>query len=249
MSSMLPRQFLFVREIGDTDSPYWTAASLDGVQLHLEPNESLLHICYCKVSQLTEKAVQTTPSPSQVLPKMWELPDVTTVVVTDRRIAFLTTGFDKGGGWTGFGLAGLAVAATANAVSKSRAAKRSAGKVAIGQIRHEWLTSIGVRYRKPVFGRDMYIHLAAATNAGTAVVELYKPQVIDEKLAHWLVSTVAINRAALLSPVSDDLTTLEAYQDSGKGSIQGANPGDLRWPLPGNPGELIAGVIAQQEAR
>ena len=245
---MLPRQIVGIREIGDTEQPYWTAASLDGVQLHLEPGESLLHVCYCTVSQISEKGTRITPGPSQTLPTAWEFPEVATVVITDRRIAFLTTQFDKGGGWVGIGVAGLAVAVTANAVSRSRAAKRSAGKIAIGHVRHEWLTSIAVRYRKPVFGLDTYVHLAAATTAGAAVIELYKPKVIDEKLARWLVSTVATSRQALLPPDSSDLAVLQSYADSGKGAVQGANPGDLRWPLPGNPDDLIANVIARQGA-
>lgn len=245
---MLPQQIVCIRQIGDTEAPYWAAASLDGVQLHLEPGESLLHVCYCNVSRISDKGTSIKPSPAQTLPKAWELPEAATVVITDRRIAFLTTQFDKGGGWTGFGVAGLAVAATANAVSKSRAAKRSAGKVAIGQVRYEWLTAIAVRYRKPVFGLDTYIHLAAATTTGTAVIELYKPKVIDEKLARWMVSTAASNRIALLPPDSSDLALLQTYADSGKGAVQGANPGDLRWPLPGNTAELIANVIARQDA-
>lgn len=36
---MLPQQTLVVRDIGDTQSPYWTAATLDGVKPHLEPGE------------------------------------------------------------------------------------------------------------------------------------------------------------------------------------------------------------------
>lgn len=248
MLEMLPRQIVRVREIGDTETPYWAAASLDGVQLHLEPGESLLHVCYCNVSQISQKGTQIKPSPSQLLPKAWELPGATTVVITDRRIAFLTTQFDKGGGWIGFGVGGLAVAATANAVSRSRAAKRSAGKIAIGQLRYEWLTSIAVRYRKPVFGLDTYIHLGAATTAGTAVIELYKPKVIDEKLAKWIVGTVAAHRMALLPPTSSELTMLQTYKTSGNGAVQGANPGDLSWPLPGNTDELIANIIAQRES-
>ncbi len=109
---MLPQQTLFAREIGDTQSPYWTAATLDGLKLLLEPGESLLRVCYCRVSKLG--------------PNAWTLENPTTVVVTDRRTAFLTTQFDKGGGWVGFGVAGLAVAVTANAVSKRRAATSAA---------------------------------------------------------------------------------------------------------------------------
>jgi hypothetical protein len=243
---MLPQRLVFVREIGDTEVPYWTPASLDGQQLHLEPGETVLHVCSCDVSQVTQKGAQLRPKPSQLLPKAWELPYPTTVVITDRRTAFLTTQFDKGGGWAGFGVAGIAVALTANTVSRSRAAKRSAGKVAIGQVRHEWLTSIGLRYHKYVFGLDTYIQLAAATAAGATVIQLYKPKVIDEHLARAMVGTGAAHRATLLPPDSSDLVTLHNYKASGNGAIQGANPGDLRWPLPGATDDLIATVIASR---
>lgn len=242
---MLPQRLVVVRDIGDTEMPYWTPASLDGKHLYLEPGESVLHACSCTVSQLSQKGVQLSPKPAQVLPAAWELPFPTTVVITDRRIAFLTTQFDKGGGWSGLGTAGLAVAAAANAVSRSRAAKRSAGKLAIGQVRHEWLTSIGLRYRKPVFGLDTYLHLAAATAAGPAVIQLYKPKIIDEQLARSILSTIAAHRMTLLPPGSRDLVTLHNYKTSSDGAIQGANPGDLRWPLPGGTDDLIAGVLAQ----
>jgi len=105
----------------------------------------------------------------------------------------------------------MTVAATANAVSWSRAARRSAGKVAIGQVRHEWLTSVGLRYRKPVFGLDTYIHLAAPTVAGIAVIQLYKPKVIDEDLARLVVSTVAAHRSTLLPPDPGQQTMLGEY--------------------------------------
>jgi hypothetical protein len=237
---MLPQRLVFVRDIGDTEVPYWTPASLDGTHLDLEPGESVLHVCSCTVSQLSQKGVQLRPKPTQSLPTAWELPSPTTVVITDRRIAFLTTQFDKGGGWVGFGAVGLTVAVTANAVSKHRAAQRSAGKIAIGQVRHEWLTSIGLRYRKFVFGLDTYLHLAVATAAGPAVIQLYKPKIIDEQLARAILGTVAAHRIALLPPDSNDLVTLRNYQTSGDGAIQGANPGDLRWPLPGATDDLIA---------
>jgi hypothetical protein len=242
---MLPQRLVLVRDIGDTEVPYWTPATLDGHHLYLEPGESVLYRCSCTVSQLSSKGVQLSPKPAQVLPTAWELPSPTTVVITDRRIAFLTTQFDKGGGWGGVGTAGLAVAAAANAVSRSRAAKRSAGKVAIGQVRHEWLTSIGLRYRKPVFGLDTYLHLAAATAAGPAVIQLYKPKVINEQLARAILSTVAAHRMELLPPDSTDLATLHKYKTSSDGAIQGANPGDLRWLLPGGADDLVAGVFAQ----
>ena len=244
---MLPQGLVLIREIGNTEAPYWTAASRDGVHLELEPGESVLHVCSCTVSQLSPKGAQLQPKPLQLLPKAWTLEHPTTVVITDRRTAFLTTQFDKGGGWAGFGIVGASVALTANAVSRSRAAKRSTGRVAIGQVRHEWLTSIGLRFRRPLLGLDTYIHLAAATTAGAAVIELQKAKVIDEPLTRWLVSTVATHRMALLPPGSPDAGTLRGYKADGGGAINGANPGDLRWPLPGATAELIANVLAQRE--
>lgn len=234
---MLPQRTLTVRAIGDTQFPYWTAATLDGVKLHLEPGETVLHVGYCRVSQRG--------------PKSWTLPNPTTVVVTDRRTAFLTTQFDKGGGWVGFGAAGLAVAVTANAVSKHRAAQRSAGKVAIGQVRHEWLTGITLRRSKALLTGvvDTYIDLAAATASGSRVIELWAPraQGVNEDFARWLVSTIAQHRLALLRPESAaDLATLRRYQQGGHDAAATGKPDDLGWSFPGNISELIAALIPAQ---
>ena len=88
---MLPQRLVFVREIGDTEVPYWTPASVDGVHLYLEPGESVLHVCSCTVSQLSPKGVQLCPKPAQLLPTAWELPSPTTVVITDRQCCDQTT--------------------------------------------------------------------------------------------------------------------------------------------------------------
>lgn len=233
---MLPPQTLAVRAVGDTQSPYWTAATVDGIELLLEPGESLLRVCYCQVSQ---------PGP-----KAWTLPNPATVIVTDRRTAFLTRQFDKGGGWVGFGLTGLAVAATANAVGKRRAAQRSAGKVAIGQIRHEWLTGITLRRRKALIGAvDTYIDLAMATVAGPRVIEFWSPkgQVVNEELARWLACTVSGHRMTLLRPESaDDAATLHRYRLGGQDTAHTGKPDDLGWFFPGKTDELIAAVISVQ---
>jgi hypothetical protein len=231
---MLPQEILVVRGVGDTAPPYWTASSLDGIELHLEPGESLLYVGYCRVSQIT--------------PKAWTLPDTTTVVVTDRRTAFLTTQFDKGGGWVGFGMAGLAVATTANLVSKRRAAQRSAGRVAIGQARHEWLTGITLRRVKALIGAiDTYIDLTVATSAGTRVIELWGKRVADEKFARWLVNTVSTHRMALLRPESAaDIAILQRYELGGQDTVHTGKRNDLSWILPGRTAELIDSVVATQ---
>jgi hypothetical protein len=229
---MLPRQLLAVREIGDTQVPYWSAATADGVQLVLEPGEELLFVGYCRVRQNTQKS--------------WTLERPTTLVITSRRTAFLNAQFDKGGGWVGFGVAGLAVATTANAVSKQRAAKRSAGKVAIGQMRHEWVTEISLRRRKALIGAvDTYLDLTVATATGPCVVELWATGVITEDLARWFAGTLAVHRLDLLSPAPPELAErLEVYK-TGRGELTRPDrPGELTWMFPGKPDELIAAVIA-----
>jgi hypothetical protein len=231
---MLPQQTLIARPIGDTHYPYWTAATLDGIKLHLEPGESLLRVCYCRVSQTR--------------PTAWTLENPTTLVVTDRRTAFLTTQFDKGGTWVGFGFIGLAIAVTANEVSKNRAAKRSADKVAIGQIRHEWVTGIALRRKKALIGVvDTYIDLTTATAAGSQVIELWSPkgQAVNEELARWLASTVSGHRMALLNPASAaDLATLRRYSLGGHDTAPTGKPDDLGWRFPGRIDHLIAEVTS-----
>lgn len=231
-TNMLPQQILSVRPIGDTSSPYWTASSTDGVQLLLEPGETLLHVGYCRVSQVSSKG--------------WALPDTTTVVVTDRRLAFLTTRFDTGGGWSGFGVAGLAVAVTANAVSARRAAARSAGKMAIGQIRHEWLIAITLRRVKALIGAtDTYIDLTYANASGDGTIELWGRAVVTEDFARWLVNTVCVHRLAILPQESSDaIAMLKRYKDGGQDPTIIGKPRDLHWTIPGRTIELIDTVFA-----
>jgi hypothetical protein len=233
---MLPNVVLAVREVGDTEAAYWSAASPDGIQLLLEPGESLLHVGYCRVSQVS--------------PKGWSLPDATTVVVTDRRTAFLTTRFDQGGGWAGFGLAGLAVATTANVVSKRRAAARSAGQVAVGQARHEWLTAINLRRRKALIGAvDTYVDLTVASSAGPRVIELWGKLVVNEKFARWLAGVVSEHRTTLLPPESaQEIATLQRYKLGGQDTASTGKQNDLGWFFPGKTDDLIVAVIARLAA-
>lgn len=233
---VLPRQLLAVREIGDTQVPYWSAATPDGVQLLLEPGEELLFVGYCQVRQKTGKT--------------WTLERPTTLVVTSRRTAFLNAQFDKGGGWAGFGVAGLAAAATANAVSKQRAAKRSAGKVAIGHVRHEWVTEVSLRRRKALIGAvDTYLDLTVATSTGPRVIELWATGVITEDLARWFTGTLALHRLELLSPTPPELAERLEVDKAGRGELTTPDRPDRRtWMFPGKTDELIAAVIASLPA-
>jgi hypothetical protein len=225
----LPERLLAVREVGDLDRPYWTAASEDGEQLVLEPGETQQWAGRCPVRSLG--------------PNTWTLPDSTLLVVTDRRTAFLTTAFDKGGGWAGFGVAGLAIATTANAVSKRKAAKRSGGKVAIGHFRHEWVQAVELRTRKPLIGVvDRYVDITVATAGGSTVIELFGRGVANEAFSHWLVATLAWQRQGLLPEQvgPQDRATLELLSAPGGPQEAAQLSGSTRWELPGNTESLIS---------
>jgi hypothetical protein len=224
----LPERLLAVRDVGDLERPYWTAASEDGEQLVLEPGETQQWAGRCRVRSLR--------------PNTWELPDSTLLVVTDRRTAFLTTAFDKGGGWAGFGAAGLAVATTANAISKRKAAKRSGGKVAIGHLRHEWVQAVELRIRKPLFGVDRYVDITVATAGGSTVIELFGRGVANEEFTHWLVATVAWPRQGLLTEqiLPQDRATLELLRAPGGPQKAAELSGSTMWQLPGDTESLIS---------
>lgn len=223
---MLPSQVLTVREVGDTARPYWTASSMDGSHLLLEDGETALWSGWSPVAE--------------VRPQAWHLPDTTILVVTDRRTGFLTTEFDKGGGWAGFGVLGLAFAVSANVVSKHRAARRRAGNVAIGQVRHEWLSGITLRREKGLLGSAGYLDLKVATSTGIRTIEMSSPGCGDERFAHWLAGVVAWRRMALPGPWSpDEEQTFRRYQQGGHDALSPQRPNDLQWIFPGDVDALV----------
>jgi zinc-ribbon domain len=107
------------------------------------------------------------------------------VYITDGRIALACEKYDKGGGWTGFGVGGVLVAATANAVSKARAASRSRGKVLVGQVRYPWVKAVGAT-SKTGFATNEAIRIEYAEKSGGSVVrkmlELTLPKNVDATL-------------------------------------------------------------------
>lgn len=64
------------------------------------------------------------------------------LLVTDCRVTFACSAYDKGSSWWGIGLIGVSVALTATAVSKARAAHRRQGKMLVGQVRYAWLRQV-----------------------------------------------------------------------------------------------------------
>jgi hypothetical protein len=220
--------------IGDTGD-YWTPGSVDGVHLALETGERVLSAARCEVRSAGAES--------------WTMPGDTMLVVTDRRISFLTTKFDTGGGWAGFGVAGLAFATVANEVSKRRAAARSAGLVAIGQVRHEWLTGLALRRQKALIGvTDTYVDLSLTTKTGAQRLTLWGRPAITEQLARWLATVVAAHRLALPVPRTAEQTeALRRYVDGDASSAKadnkaGSKAGNLDWRFPGDTTALIRAV-------
>ena len=74
--------------------------------------------------------------------------------ITGSRVILYCRNFDKGGGWSGWGLGGLAVAVTANAISKGMAANRRKGKALVGNIRYPWITKVGFSPRAGIGSRE-----------------------------------------------------------------------------------------------
>jgi hypothetical protein len=232
---MLPATTISIRMIGDTSDAYWSASSEDGVHLVLETDERVLWTGRYEVRSAGAAD--------------WRLSDDTTLIVTDRRLAFLTTKFDTGGGWAGFGVVGLAVATTANVVSKSRAAARSAGKVAIGQVRHEWLKSVTLRRVKALIGvTDTYVDLTLPTKGGPLTLTLWGRPALTEDFARWLASVVAAHQMTVPLPRSAGQSkTLTSYGVGAPGSATGKRS-DLTWAFPDDPESLIR-MLAPLSAR
>jgi hypothetical protein len=182
-----------VRTIGDTEYPYWFAASLDGTTMDLEHGESVLWSASGTVRQRS--------------PQVWSTPSNSGIFVTDRRVVWMNPNFDKGGGWIGIGVIGLTVATVANAQSKKRAAERSAGKVAIGQARFEWVTSISLRRKKAVIGVvDSYVDLLVHTATGPHQISLWSRTINgqSDQFADWIAASVAQSRLSLAPHLTPD---------------------------------------------
>lgn len=225
---LLPRGVVTLLPIGGTGEAYWEPASPDGAHVALEDGESVLWTSACEVRSAGSES--------------WKLPSDTTVVVTDRRLAFLTTKFDPGGGWVGFGAAGLAVATVANVVSKQRAAARSAGLVVLGHLRYEWLTGLTLRREKALIGVvDTYVDLNVATNAGTQRITLWGP-VVGEQLARWLATVVSGHRLTVAVPrTAQETGTLDRYVAGGHDDVAGRKR-DVGWRFPGGTETLVRAV-------
>lgn len=145
----LPDALVQVRQFGDTQRMHHYGAMTPEGLLQLEPGEQVL------------SDVQGSPHVDGHV-----LPDQSRFIITNYRSVLLLSPMAGRAKWAGFGVLGLAVATTANVVEKRRAEKRTAGTMILGQLRHEWVSSIRLTHRKALIGVDTTLIVDVPTTRG-----------------------------------------------------------------------------------
>jgi hypothetical protein len=227
---MLPQRSMAIADIGEDLEPYWWASTPDGITIALEPGETEILRSNCRVTIISRPRVV--------------LPVTTSLLVTDRRIAWATTKFDKGGGYSS--LSAPALSLGMNAVSKMRAKNRSRGKVAIGQTRYEWLEGLVLRQKKSLIGVvDYYVDLMLPCTQGKETIELWSKstrgsRTVDAEFAKNLAIQV-LQRRMSLDPngVGEYDEQLNRVRSGISDESKTLKPGDIGWAFPGKTQGLI----------
>jgi hypothetical protein len=235
---LLPQRTMAMAEIGAGLEPYWWAYTADGETIELEEGEREVVNSTCRVTTIAKPKVI--------------LPDSTTFLVTDRRIAWVTRDFLKGGGYSGFTPAGVITAAGMNAVSKRRAAKKREGKAAYGQVRYEWLEGLVLRSKKALFGTvDYYIDLMVPCLQGNEKIELWSKaqngsRTVDDSLAKTLAELVLERRLALAPELRADCEEQLARVRNGIGDATNTlKAGEFGWVFPGKIEDLVDAALGK----
>jgi hypothetical protein len=150
---------LALRTSDDTDGTIWPlpARAPGGFLTEAEPGDGQRVVC------IPVAAVSVGAVTDSGIRQVMSLSDLTSwVCITDSRVIFAASKFDKGSSWAGWGPIGLTVAVVATGISKARAASRSRGKILAGQIRYPWLLQVGASLRDGRKGADR-IRLGYAT--------------------------------------------------------------------------------------
>ena len=221
-----PSKLFDIVDAGDSQTPYWIPASLDGRTPNLEPGEQVFSTRVATVKDGASEA---------------EIRDLD-LLVTDRRLVFATSRFDVGGGWWGLGGAAVVVAGVANVVSRRRAAARSAGKIAVGQIRYEWIAGILTRSVKALIGTsDFYIDILVQMEQGTHKVSLWRPSHVDDALADAIARLSSRRQLDLGSELPQSaISVLNSYLEGQRADVSdfaGIDP--LGWTFPTDRNLLI----------
>ena len=123
------------------------------------------------------------------------------VYLTDSRLAFACSKFDKGGGWYG----GATALIVFNAVSKARAAYRRRGKMLVGQARYPWIIRVGSTSKSGIGSEERLVIDAQGGDGASYRLTIGLPKNLD---AAQVASAVA-NRAAAYrlacDPTVDDV--------------------------------------------
>ena len=151
---------LALRTSDDTDSTIWPvpARAPGGLITEAEPGDGQRVVCIpvaaVSIGKVTDSGIRQVMS----------LGDLTAwACITDSRVIFAASKFEKGSSWVGWGPLGVTVAVAATGISKARAASRSRGKILAGQIRYPWLRQAGASLRDGRKGANR-IRLGYATH-------------------------------------------------------------------------------------
>lgn len=167
--------------------------------------------------------------------------------VTGSRVLLYCRNFDKGGGWTGWGLGGLAVAVTANAISKGMAANRRKGKALVGNIRYPWITRVSFSPRNGFGTRETveleYVDGTDPTKPACSVTIHLDNRTDANRVARHIVDKIIAYRYANGETLNDDeLGKFENLRASGllatpdKGFMSVYNL-PTSWKVPGGVGD------------
>ena len=135
------------------------------------------------------------------------------VYITESRVAFACSKYDKGGGWIG-GVTAVAL----NAASKARAAIRSQGKSLVGHVRYPWIDSVGFSPKTGWLSEEKLRVVAADKTDGvktTYLLDLTLPKSISaEKVAREITQRAAQFRLARTSfDSAEEREAVEALVD------------------------------------
>lgn len=132
---------------------------------------------------------------------VFKAPDVKLdVFITDARVAFACSKFDKGGGWIG-GPATLVL----NAGSKALAARRRRGKMLVGQMRFPWISNVGSTTKTGWLSEENLYFDASFSKGESCRMTLQLPKNVSaSRAAAEIARRAATYRLAVEDELSDD---------------------------------------------
>ncbi len=125
--------------------------------------------------------------------RVWRLPDLADVTITDQRLLFICARWDIGGGWFSFG--SPVSSALLNLASRARAAARRRGVVMVGQVRWQWPSLMQVtpgsshsaaRRQTSAQPASLLLLTKAFRTAGRPALRLSGGEVVDPAIARQL---------------------------------------------------------------